>query len=335
MKMIAKLTPRLSVVLPVYNEEQNVALIVARLTELLQPFGRWEILFIDDRSSDATLNRIKSLADCDQRVRFVALTRNFGHQAALRAGLRYARGEAVVLMDGDFEHPPELVPAMVAEWQRGAKIVLTQRITKGGQISLLKSLTSRLFYRLLNAIGDVRVEPGSSDFLLLDRAVVNTINGLSAREIFLRGLVRWLGYPTVTLKFTQGTRLVGESKFALRQMVDLAIMGIVSHSMKPLRVAIYLSLTFAVIGVVLIIYSLVSFLWIRHTVAGWPSIISAIALLGAGQFLVLGIIGEYLGRVLGETRKWPVYLVAETEESKSKPPVDADPPRDAARAANG
>jgi polyisoprenyl-phosphate glycosyltransferase len=235
-------------------------------------------------------------------------------------------------MDCDFEHPPELIPAMMAEWRRGAKIVVTERVSPPRQLSLLKSLSSRLFYRLLDSIGDVRIEPGSADFLLLDRTAVDTINGFETRDLFLRGLVRWLGYPLAKLTFTQGVRQAGESKFTLRRMIDFAAMGIIAHSIKPLRIAIHLSLVFAAIGVLLLIYSIVSFLWIGHTVAGWTSIMSAIALLGAGQFLVLGIIGEYLGRLLGETRKWPIYLVAETEESALQ--AKGDPSRNAARAAN-
>ena len=324
--------PFLSVVLPVYNEERNVAAMAARLAEIAGPLGRFEILFIDDCSTDGTLAEVKTLAERDPRIRFVAFTRNFGHQAALRAGLRYARGDAVVLMDCDFEHPPELIAAMIAEWRRGAKIVVTERVTAPRQVSLLKSLSSRLFYRLLDSIGDVRIEPGSADFLLLDRTAVDTINGFETRELFLRGLVRWLGYPLAKLTFTQGVRQVGESKFTLRRMIDFAAMGIIAHSIKPLRIAIHLSLVFAAVGVLLLVYSIVSFLWIGHTVAGWTSIMSAIALLGAGQFLVLGIIGEYLGRLLGETRKWPIYLVAETEESALQ--AKGDPSRNAARAAN-
>jgi polyisoprenyl-phosphate glycosyltransferase len=330
---MASSRPRLSIVLPVFNEEQNVAAMAARLTEIARPFGGWEIVFVDDSSSDGSLAQIKSLAEIDPHIRFVAFTRNFGHQAALRAGLRYARGEAVVLMDCDFEHPPELIPAMISEWQRGAQIVVTERISERHQVSWVKSVTSRLFYRLLDAISDIRIEPGSADFLLLDRVVVDTINKLETREIFLRGLVRWLGYRIAKLKFTQGTRSAGASKFTLRRMVDFAVTGIIAHSNQPLRIAIYLSLGFAAIGVLLLIYSIVSFLWVGHTVAGWTSVMSAIALLGAGQFLVLGVIGEYLGRLLVETRKWPIYLVAETEESSFEQPGKAHSPADAARAA--
>jgi polyisoprenyl-phosphate glycosyltransferase len=323
--------PSLSVVLPVYNEERNVAAMAARLAEIAGPFGTYEILFVDDCSTDSSLSEIKGLAVRDRRIRFVAFTRNFGHQAALRAGLRYARGDAVILMDCDFEHPPELIPAMIAEWRKGAKIVVTERTSAPRQLSFLKSLSSRLFYRLLDAIGDVRIEPGSADFLLLDRTVVDTINGFETREIFLRGLVRWLGYPLAKLTFTQGTRQEGESKFTLRRMIDFALMGIIAHSVKPLRIAIHLSLIFAAIGVLLLVYSIASFLWSGHTVAGWTSVMSAIALLGAGQFLVLGIIGEYIGRLLGESRKWPVYLVAETEDNNR--PANVSTGRGTARAA--
>jgi glycosyltransferase involved in cell wall biosynthesis len=323
--------PSLSVVLPVYNEERNVAAMAERLAEIAGPFGSYEILFVDDCSTDRSLSEIKGLAVRDRRIRFVAFTRNFGHQAALRAGLRYARGDAVILMDCDFEHPPELIPAMIAEWRKGAKIVVTERTSAPRQLSFLKSLSSRLFYRLLDAIGDVRIEPGSADFLLLDRSAVNTINRFETREIFLRGLVRWLGYPLAKLTFTQGTRQEGESKFTLRRMIDFAVMGIIAHSVKPLRIAIHLSLLFAAIGVLLLVYSLASFLWSAHTVAGWTSVMSAIALLGAGQFLVLGIIGEYIGRLLGESRKWPVYVVAETEASNR--PANVGAGRGTARAA--
>jgi polyisoprenyl-phosphate glycosyltransferase len=326
------LTPALSIVLPAHNEERNVAAMSARIAEIVEPIGRWEILFIDDGSTDRTLAEIRSLAQYDRRIRYVAFTRNFGHQAALRAGLRYARGDAVILMDCDFEHPPELILDMVEEWRRGARIVVTERTSEPRQISFLKSLTSRWFYRLLDAIGDVRIEPGSADFLLLDRIAVDTINRLETHEIFLRGLVRWLGYPLAKVSFSQGVRRSGETKFTFRRMIDFAVTGIIAHSIKPLRIAIHLSLAFAAIGVLLLVYSLVSFLWIGHTVAGWTSIMAAIALLGAGQFLVLGIIGEYLARVLGETRKWPVYLVAETEERIAARPVEATSSRDPARA---
>ena len=310
-------SPTLSFVLPAHNEVRNVAGMAQRLAEIARPFGDCEIIFVDDGSTDGTLTAVRALAAADPAVRYVSFTRNFGHQAALRAGLRYARGRAVIAMDCDFEHPPEVAAQLVQEWQRGAKVVVTRRLDESGQNSATKKATSRLFYRVLDALGDVHIEPGSADFMLLDRAAVDVINALEDQDVFLRGLVRWLGFPLATVDYVQGVRQAGTSSFTLRRMVDFAVTGIVAHSIKPLRLAIHLALMFAAIGVLLLIYSVVSFLWIGHTVAGWPSIMAVIAILGAGQFLVLGIIGEYVGRILRETRRRPVYIVAATESSDS------------------
>ena len=322
--------PKIAIVLPVHNEATNVAPMAARLGELMQPLANWQIVFVDDCSSDNSLAAIKHLAAADRRIRYVALVRNFGHQVALRAGLHYAQGDAVIVMDCDFEHPPELVPKLIAEWQRGAKIVLTQRVSGPAQASLFKRWSSHLFYSLFDAISDVRMEPGSPDFMLLDRAAVDAIGKFENHDVFLRGLVRWLGFPTVRVSFTPGVRHAGKTKYSLRRMVDFAMMGIVAHSIKPLRMAIYLSFIFALLGVLLVVYSLFSLLFVDRTVAGWTSIMSAIAILGAGQFLVLGIIGEYVGRVLREVRRWPIYLVAETDATLATRPTEAPVGADAA-----
>lgn len=306
--------PDFSIVLPAHNEVANVAPMAATLKSVIAPLGSAEIIFVDDGSSDNTLAALRAAA-ADPAIRYVSFTRNFGHQEALRAGLRHARGRAVVVMDADFEHPPELIPDLVAAWRAGAKIVATQRQDDGSDVTLTKRLTSRLYYRILDAIGDVPIAPGSADFMLLDRVVVDLIAGLEGHDIFLRGLVRWLGFPLTTVPFARGRRREGRSKFSLRGMVELAITGIAAHSVRPLRFAVWLALGFAALGVLLVIYSLVSFLFVRHTVAGWSSIMAAIAILGAAQLLVLGIIGEYVGRILSETRKRPTYIVAETEES--------------------
>ena len=316
----------LSFVLPAHNEARNVAGMVRRLSEIARPLGSFEIIFVDDGSTDSTLAEIRAAAAQDAAVRYVSFSRNFGHQAALRAGLRHARGAAVVVMDCDFEHPPEVAPMLVERWRQGAKVVVTRREDDGGPASWGKRLTSRMFYRVLDAIGDVRIEPGSADFFLLDRAAVDAVNSFQDQELFLRGLVRWLGMPMASVAYSQGVRREGETKFTLRRMIDFAISGLIAHSVRPLRFAIFLALIFAAIGGLLVVYSVVSFLWIDHTVVGWTSLMSAIALLGAGQLLVLGIIGEYVGRILRETRGWPVYIVSETEAGHARPaePAPAD-----------
>jgi polyisoprenyl-phosphate glycosyltransferase len=310
-------TPEFSIVLPAHNEAATIAPMVATIKSVAATLGPVEIIFVDDGSTDGTLDALRN-ASADPTVRYVSFTRNFGHQEALRAGLHYARGEAVVLMDADFEHPPELIPALVSAWREGAKIVVTQRIDDTTQVSAMKRLTSKLYYRLLDAIGDVHIPPGSADYMLLDRHVVDLIVGLEGRDMFLRGLVRWLGFPYKTVPFTRGKRLDGGSKFTMRRMVELAITGIAAHSVRPLRIAIWLALGFATLGLLLVLYSIVSFFFVPRTVVGWSSIMAAIAILGSAQLFVLGIIGEYVGRILREARKRPNYIVSETEADRGK-----------------
>jgi polyisoprenyl-phosphate glycosyltransferase len=314
---MAALPPHFSVVLPAHNEAANIAPMAAMLKSVMAPLGTSEIIFVDDGSSDGTLAVLRAAASADPAVRYVSFTRNFGHQEALRAGLRHAVGRAVIVMDADFEHPPELIPELVAAWRSGSKIVATQRLDDGGDVRLTKRLTSKLYYRILDAIGDVNIAPGSADFMLLDRVVVDLVVGLEGHDMFLRGLVRWLGFPLTTVPFARGRRREGQSKFSLRRMVELAITGIAAHSVRPLRMAVWLALAFAALGGLLVVYSVISFLFVRHTVAGWSSIMAAIAILGAAQLLVLGIIGEYVGRILRETRKRPTYIVAETEAQEN------------------
>lgn len=305
--------PDFSVVLPAYNEAGNIARMASTLDDVLKPLGRYEIIFVDDGSADGTLAAIRAAAIANPHIRYLSFTRNFGHQEALRAGLKHARGRAVIVMDADFEHPPELLPDLVAAWRAGSKVVATRREDGEADLPALKSVTSRLYYRLLDAIGDVSIEPGSSDYMLLDRSVVDTLNGFADQDVFLRGAVRWFGYPTTTITFSRGARTYGESKYTLKRMVDLAVTGIAAHSVRPLRLAIWLALAFAAVGLLLLVYSVVSYVLVPQTVTGWTSIMATIALLGAAQLLVLGIIGEYVGRTLREARGRPTYIIGETE----------------------
>ena len=218
-------------------------------------------------------------------------------------------------MDADFEHPPELIPKLIAAWRGGAKIVATQRVDDA-TVSAGKRLSSRLYYRVLDAIGDVRIEPGSADFMLLDRAVVDVVNAHEDQDLFLRGLVRWLGFPLVTIPYARGTRQHGESSFSLaawwssRSPASRRTACGRCASRSGSRSASRRS------DLLFVIYAVVSFLFVQHTVAGWSSIVAVIAILGAAQLLVLGIIGEYVGRILRETRKRPSYIVAETEATR-------------------
>jgi polyisoprenyl-phosphate glycosyltransferase len=315
---MAAANPDISIVLPAHNEAGNIVPMCLALKAELAPLGSHEIIFVDDGSTDGTLKALRTAAAREASVRYVSFTRNFGHQAALRAGLSYARGAAVIVMDADFEHPPQLIPDLIQKWRNGFKIVGAQRIDDAEKVSWFKRVSSALYYRLLDSIGDVRIEPGSADYMLLDRVAVDSINALEDHDLFLRGIVRWFGYPLARVPYKRGTRVRGESKYTLRRMVELAVSGIAGHSLRPLRFAIYMALTFAGIGLLLIVYSILSYFFVPGTVVGWTSIMAAIAILGAAQLLVLGIFGEYLGRIMRETRKRPNYIVAETDSSSSK-----------------
>jgi polyisoprenyl-phosphate glycosyltransferase len=309
---LAAPTPEFSIVLPAFNEAPNIAPMLATLREVMAPLGRFEIIYVDDGSSDGTLEALRAAAS-DPSVRYVSFTRNFGHEAALRAGLRYAHGRAVIVIDADLEQPPSLIPDLVRQWRAGFKIVTARRTGYESTVPWFKRFTSRLYYRILDTLGDVHIEPGSANYMLLDRVVVDAVNRIEDQDLFLRGVVRWLGYPLASVPFRQSLRRHGDTKYSLRHMIELAVTGIALHSVRPLRFAIWLALGFAAVGAGLVVYSIVSFLFVQHTVAGWTSIMAAIAILGAAQLLVLGIVGEYVGRILRETRRRPSYVVAETE----------------------
>jgi len=307
--------PDFSIVLPAHNEAPNVGPMLAALREVMAPLGRFEVIYIDDGSSDGTLEALR-VAAADPSVRYVSFTRNFGHEAAMRAGLRCAQGRAVIVIDADLEQPPGLISDLVRKWRAGFKVVTAQRLGYETAVPWFKRVTSRLYYRVLDALGDVNIEPGSANYMLLDRVVVDAVNRLEDQDLFLRGVVRWLGYPLATVPFRQGLRQHGRTKYSLRRMIELAVTGIAVHSVRPLRFAIWLALGFAAVGAGLVVYSIVSVLFVQHTVAGWTSIMAAIAILGAAQLLVLGIVGEYVGRILRETRKRPSYVIAETEAER-------------------
>jgi dolichol-phosphate mannosyltransferase len=319
---MAALPPDFSIVLPAQNEATNVAPMLVALREVMTPLGRFEILYIDDGSNDGTLDVLRHAAAADPTVRYVSFTRNFGHEAALRAGLRHAHGRAVVVIDADMEQPPAVIPDLVKEWRAGFKIVTAQRVGYESTVPWFKRFTSRLFYRVLDALGDVHIDPGSANYMLLDRVVVDAVNRIEDQDLFLRGVVRWLGYPLASVPFRQSLRQHGTTKYSLRRMVELAVTGIAVHSVRPLRFAIWLALAFAAVGACLVVYSIVSFFFVQRTVAGWTSIMAAIAILGAAQLLVLGIVGEYVGRVLRETRKRPSYVVSETEADRRSEGVE-------------
>jgi dolichol-phosphate mannosyltransferase len=242
------------------------------------------------------------------RIKILRFSRNFGHQLAITAGMQYARGSAVIVMDSDLQHPPALIPQMIAKWKEGNEVVYTVR-SYGNEIGWFKRTTSNLFYRILNFLSDMKLEPGVSDFRLLDRTVLNQFNAMPENVRFIRGMIRWLGFRQTSIPFTAAPRFAGQSKFSFAKMVRFALEGITSFSVLPLRWITACGLTVAAMSLCYAAYVLGE-VWITGiTSPGWPTLIVAILFLGGMQLTALGIVGEYVGRIYMETKRRPLFVV--------------------------
>jgi len=302
--------PLLSIVVPVYNEAGNLVRLFKELEETLSGLDMaWEVLFADDGSSDNTWETIEALHRQDNRVKGLRLSRNFGHQYALLAGLTNARGDAVITMDGDLQHPVKMIPELVSEWRKGNMVVHTRRLDPP-TLSLFKKLTSGLYYRIFSYLSGVKIEPGMADFRLFDAHVVKDILAFREEGLFYRGIAQWVGYKTATLTYTSQERYSGSTKYSLKKMVRLAWNGITSFSIVPLRLAIFLGVITSVIAFAEIIYAISVKIFTDAAVPGWASAISAVSFLFGVLFILLGIVGEYIGRILVEVRQRPRYLVS-------------------------
>lgn len=305
--------PLVSVVVPVLNEQDCVGELVRRVREAIASTGaRHEILFVDDGSRDATPLRIHELRSEDESIRMIRFTRSFGHQAALLAGLRFAKGDAVVSMDGDLQHPPEMLPMLIEAWRKGADVVHTIRRTSDAQRRTLKHRTSELFYRVINSLGAVSVLPGGADFRLLDRRAVDALNELPEHFVFLRGLVPWLGFPDERIEYEVADRFAGRSKYNLQRMLRLALDGIVSFSVVPLRIITLLGFTLTLLGLFYGVFAVGAHL-LGHSQTGWTSLIVLVLMFGGMQLLSLGIVAEYVGRTYEEVKHRPRYVIDRTE----------------------
>jgi dolichol-phosphate mannosyltransferase len=301
-------TPLLSIVVPAYCEERNLPVLYEELLSVLNMVaGSWELLIVDDGSTDGTWEQISAMHRRDTRVKGVKLSRNFGHQYALFAGLADAAGQAVITMDADLQHPPTVIPQLLAQWYGGSKIVHTVRIDHQN-ISWLKRITSRLFYRIFSYLSGVNLSAGMADFRLMDRQVVDEILQLGEGGLFLRGLVQWVGYPSCQVEFDCRERFSGSSKYNWRKMLKFGWTGITSFSLIPLRLAIVFGVGTSLVAFCGMVYAVVGKISGR-AVPGWASEVGVQSFLFGMLFIILGIIGEYIGRILEEVRRRPRYLV--------------------------
>ena len=300
---------RVSIVVPVYNEEDNIAHFVQSVEKVMEtlPYA-YEILFIDDGSRDRSREILREMGGRDPHVQSIFLARNAGHQVALTCGTDHAHGDAVITMDGDMQHPPELLPVLLAKWEAGYEIVQTVRLTTEGA-SLFKRLTSKYYYRLLNAMTDVEIQEGGSDFRLMDRKAVLALRRYHEHARFIRGIVGAMGFRKTTVEFVAPERFAGQSKFSLHKMISFALDGILAYSVQPLRAAFYVGICSALLAVLLFLHVLYETLR-GETVAGWSTIVVCSLFFGGMQMMMLGVCGEYIARILQEVKNRPLYLIA-------------------------
>jgi glycosyltransferase involved in cell wall biosynthesis len=312
----------LSVVIPAFNEEANVVLMYERLAAALtEAVDGLEILFVDDGSRDSTWARITELAGRDERVRGLRFARNFGHQAALTAGVDAARGRAVAIIDADLQDPPEVITEMLARWREGAEVVYGQREEREGETAF-KKVTAALFYRLLRTITNVDIPLDTGDFRLMGPRAVTAFRALPERNRFIRGLVSWIGFPQAAVRYHRHARHAGVTKYPFKKMLRFALDGITSFSFLPLRLATWLGFAVSVLAflysVVVLVLKLLHVSWL-----GYTSMMASILFLGGIQLIMIGILGEYLARVFDEVKRRPLYLVGDSTDGQAPvtPPV--------------
>lgn len=307
-----------SIVLPVYCEEDTLPTLFARLGEIFidRPSDvTFEFVFVDDGSHDASLRMLTEFAAREPRCRVVSFSRNFGHQAALLAGLSEARGDAVVLMDADLQDPPELVHGMIEKWRGGADIVHAQRRERRGE-NFLKRATAALFYRLLDYLSDTNVPRNVGDFRLMDRVVVDHLVAMTEKSIYLRGMSAWLGFNQQMIVFDRDPRVAGNTKYSMRKMVGLATDAVLSFSEKPLRLVTRTGLIVTFLSFLSGLLLLLATLLTNHRPnSGWPSLILTILFLGGVQLVCLGIVGEYVSRIYREAKGRPLYIIDRRKSS--------------------
>lgn len=297
-----------SFVIPVYNEAQNLPELQKRLSNILSKLdGAWEVLFIDDGSSDASSEIIIDMTKNEHRFKFIQLSRNFGHQIAITAGMDNASGDAIIIMDADLQDPPHVILSMVQKWKEGYEVVYAVRKSRKGE-SLFKKLTAKIYYRILKKLSEIDIPMDTGDFRLVDRKALNAFLQLRENHRFVRGMFTWVGFKQIGVEFERPERFAGDTHYTISRMLKLATDGILSFSYVPLRTVLTLGFWIAALSMLGAIYAVIGHLT-GHTIEGWTSIFVLVAFLGGIQLMVLGILGEYIGRIHEEVKRRPLYIV--------------------------
>ncbi|AMR30195.1 glycosyl transferase family 2 [Mucilaginibacter sp. PAMC 26640] len=310
--MNLSLPKKISIVIPCHNEQNNISFLIRSITDTLAALPYlFELFFVDDGSTDHTLNELKVNAELFPNVYFIELSRNFGKDNALKAGIGVATGDAVITMDADMQHPPQMILQMLDYWEKGYDIIYTYRENANPHVKAHQKITSNLFYKGINMLSDIKLEDGTADFRLMDEKVVKQLKQIDEYEIFLRGIIKWTGYKQIGIPYTPAERHTGEASYSLAGLVKLAVSSIMAFSARPLYCVTALGLSVSFLAILYIPYVLISYA-AGYAVSGWASIIATIVFFGGIQLLVLSIIGVYVGKIFMQSKHRPNFVIRST-----------------------
>lgn len=303
---------KISAIIPSYNEQENVGLMYERMSKVLSKISDdYEIIYVNDCSRDETLLRIKALAEKDSHVKYVSFSRNFGHQIAVSAGLDVCQGDAVVIIDGDLQDPPELIEQMYERYKEGYKVVYARRTSRDGE-TWFKKFTAKMFYRILASMTSIDIPVDVGDFRLIDKVIVQHLRNMPEKSKYIRGQISWIGYKQTFVDYHRDARIYGRTNYPLKKMLRFALDGITAFSDKPLKIASGLGIFSAIVSLLALVYALVSHFCFNNTITGWTSLILSVLFIGGVQLITIGIIGEYIARINNDVRNRPLYIVEES-----------------------
>lgn len=304
----------IAIVIPSYNEATNIDVLIHALNETIENINyNFKFIFVDDGSSDETVAILKEKSKEHQHIFYLELSRNFGHQNALKAGIDLVKNDvaAIISMDGDMQHPPKIIPKLIQKWEEGFEVVYTIR-EEDKKLGFIKNKTSNLFYSLMNKLSDIKFEPGTADFRLIDKKVAQVFSDFTENELFIRGIINWVGFKQFAIHYEPNERYSGKSKYTVGKMMRFAVQGITSFSTKPLSMAIILGISLSVMAFIFYIAYVLYSIYYGHVISGWASVITTVVFFGGLNLVVLGIIGVYIGKLFMQSKGRPNYLISST-----------------------